>query len=124
MRYVACIERSEGFSTYSHDIEECSLEELLKSIREYAAEASENDCLDILGSTTDNPGTWEAIEDCWETYVVPAIEKRELVKKIKLVEDSIAKEESWFLNLDNIKAQKQYYIEAQTAVLKSLKEQL
>ncbi|MNO01170.1 hypothetical protein D3C81_2212430 [compost metagenome] len=65
---------------------------------------------------------WEAIEDCWETYVVPAIEKRELVKKIKLVEDNIAKEETWFAQLEATKAFKQNYLELQRAVLKSLKE--
>lgn len=122
MKYVACIERGEGFSTWRDELVEDSLPMLLKAIRKFAEHADDNSYLCILGSTND-PDTWEAIEDCWETYVIPAIEKRELVKKIKLVEDGITKEESWFANLDNIKAQKEHYLKEQYARLKSLKEQ-
>lgn len=121
MKFVACIERDSGFSTYRWELVKDSLPSLLNAIKEYADEAAEHDYLCILGSTND-PDSWEAIEDCWETYVVPAIEKRELVNKIKLVESNIAKEESWFAELEATKVFKQTYLDLQYAVLKSLKE--
>lgn len=121
MKFVACIERDSGFSTYRWELVKDSLPSLLNAIKEYADEAAEHDYLCILGSTND-PDSWEAIEDCWQTYVVPAIEKRELVKKIKLVESNIATEETWFAELEATKAIKQKYLDLQYAVLKSLKE--
>lgn len=121
MKFVACIERDSGFSTYRWELVKDSLPSLLNAIKEYADEAAEHDYLCILGSTND-PDSWEAIEDCWETYVVPAIEKRELVNKIKLVESNIAKEETWFAELEATKVFKQKYLDLQYAVLKSLKE--
>lgn len=121
MKFVACIERDSGFSTYRWELVKDSLPSLLNAIKEYADEAAEHDYLCILGSTND-PDSWEAIEDCWETYVVPAIEKRELVNKIKLVESNIVKEETWFAELEATKVFKQKYLDLQYAVLKSLKE--
>lgn len=121
-KFVACIEHSKGFNTHTYEMTESSLDLLLDSLKDFASEATEHDSLCILGSTND-PDTWEAIEDCWETYVVPAIEKRELVKKIKLVEDNIAREELWFAELEAAKIFKRNYLEMQRAVLKSLKEQ-
>lgn len=121
MKFVACIERDSGFSTYRWELVKDSLPSLLNAIKEYADEAAEHDYLCILGSTND-PDSWEAIEDCWEAYVVPAIEKRELVNKIKLVESNIAKEETWFAELEATKVFKQKYLDLQYAVLKSLKE--
>lgn len=121
MKFVACIERDSGFSTYRWELVKDSLPSLLNAIKEYADEAAEHDYLCILGSTND-PDSWEAIEDCWETHVVPAIEKRELVNKIKLVESNIAKEETWFAELEATKVFKQKYLDLQYAVLKSLKE--
>lgn len=121
-KFVACIERDSGFSTYRDQLVADSLPNLLKAIRKYADEAMEYDFLCILGSTND-PESWEAIEDCWETYVVPAIEKRELVKSIKHVEDEIAKLEFWFSDLENTKVYKHKTLELHKATLKTLKEQ-
>lgn len=121
--FVACIERGEGFNSYSHRISAPTLPELLTRLKDYAEEASEHDYLCILESTQDYH-VWEAIEDCWETYVVPAIEKRDLVKAIKLVEDNIVNLEFWFADLEATKYHKLKSLEMQRAHLKTLKEQL
>lgn len=120
-KFVACIERDSGFSTFRDEIVADSLPNLLEAIRKYADEAGEYDYLCILGSTND-PESWEAIEECWETYVVPAIQKRELVKSIKHVEDEIAKLEFWFSDLENTKVYKQKSLELLQATLQTLKE--
>lgn len=117
-----CIIEGRGFSTWEHILSEDSLPELISALKDYAAQADNDSFLDILG-TDASPTEWEAIEECWDTYVVPAIEKRELVKKIKLVEDNIAREELWFVELKATQIFKRNYIEQQRSVLKTLKEQ-
>ena len=121
MKFVACIERDSGFSTYRWELVRESLPSLLNAIKEYADEAAEYDYLCILGSTND-PESWEAIEDCWQTYVVPAIEKRELVNQIKHLENEIAKIEFWFADLEITKTVKLKSLEMLNASLKTLKE--
>jgi len=121
MKFKAAVDIGSGFSTWTDTIEGDTLEELLQAIKSYSP--YEDSYLCILGSTQEPPLVWEAIEECWETYVVPAIEKLELDKKIKLVENNIAKEEAWFIELESTKAFKQNYLELQRSVLKHLKEQ-
>lgn len=116
-----CIIEGRGFSTWEHILTEDTLPEMLTALKEYAGQADNDSFLDILG-TDASPNEWEAIEDCWDTYVVPAIEKQELVKKIKLVEDNIAREELWFAELKATQIFKRNYLEQQRALLKTLKE--
>ena len=122
MKFRVAIDEGTGFNTWQNIIEANTLDKLLLKLKGYAACADDDSFLSFIGSTQEPPGVWEAIEECWECYVIPAIEQRAHARKIELVEQAIAVEETWLANLEATKAQKQQFIQEQLALLKTLKE--
>lgn len=117
------IDEGIGFSTWQHYLEADTVSDMLVKIREFAAHATEESYLSICGSDYD-PLAWEEFEDCWETYVVPAINRIALVNNLETVEDEITAVTSWIERSADILAEKKQQLENLLVTRQTLKDKL